>query len=165
MGITIDANQPDKPLSGDSLMRRSVSGRKQQFTKQSTTVSTEFTMAAGTTSNVILVFTGFPEEIADTNLRNEDNLVSWEDSITWFFEDIRVDVNDSDHNIGYLFMTAEERKVSVTKVSNMTQEFFGPDDTPYTATQYYNFANNGSSSHTIYMTAVCKYILFGEGSL
>ena len=163
MALTIDTNQPDEPISGDSLMRRSVAGRKQQWSKQTTVGTVTVTLGSLSTYLVTVTFSGWAEEITQAANANANNLVSWDNSVTWTYEDIFIDTNSSTYAIGSDSLTADQNKVTYYKNETITQYPYS-GSTNYTATIRYFFTNNGSSTHTIYFYVQCKYILFGEGS-
>ncbi len=165
MGQTIDTNQPDKPISGATIMRRSLAGRKTKFVSDSTVGSLSITIAANSSHGVILTLDLWSEDLP-TDARNANNIISWNNCVAWSYEDLYID-NDLDTN--YLIyngnsLSAGQRKVKVNKLEARVMEVYS-GSVGSSHTTNYRVYNDDSSPHTIYFYAQSKYIIYGEDVL
>lgn len=164
MGQKIISTVPDKPVSGESLMRFSVAGRKTQFVLQSGTAEVSFTLAAGGIQWLV-VGADFWADDLPVEARNSTNIISPSEAILFPSIDAYIDVdNDGDHYIGGAGLTSGQLGVLLMGFSNRTPTEYAPGISD-TASMEYAFYNTDSSDHDVYCYIQAKYITFADVNL
>lgn len=164
MGRTINTNQPDRPMSGASLQRESVAGRKNQFVTDTGVGSGTTTIAAGGFATFLFIMFHWYPELAFVN-QSVANAIPQSQLVLIPVLDSYVDTdNNSDFymNTGSS-LSGDQQKVHLEVVTQMGQGDYGSAD--YSGLIQVRVKNEGTSSHAVYIHMGCKAIAYGEQAL
>lgn len=152
----INSQMPDIPRSGQSLQTASTPGRKVDFIQPTGLGYTSGTITSGSTLSITSAVQIWPEDLA-TILRDNSNMLGWNDVALWPFYNIFVDT-DSDANFFFgtgASLTAAQKNITMAQYDHITPY------TNQTLSTSFLFKNNDVSSHTIYFYAGAKYVITG----
>lgn len=165
MAQKIVTTQPDKPISGASLMRDSVAGRKTQFINRTTDSTGSVTLSGGQSWVSTVSLDLWPPSLPEV-ARSANNIVDSTDAVAWPYFDVFIDVDDDfDYFVGYgAALDIDQGAVEFHFFPLKTPTTYS-GSTADTGTWEFRAVNNGSSSHTVYLHVTAKYIMYGDGSL
>lgn len=153
---------PDKPISGGSVIRDSLSGRKSKFVSDSTIGTTSVTVAAGDIWSIIFQLSLYNPDIP-REARTIDNIVDDAGCVAWPLADFYVDTNNDENyllGVGGL-LSLDQQKVTVHTMYRKDPDTIS-GSTTYSATTVYQLYNHGASSHVVYFHGYYKFIIYGE---
>lgn len=146
--------------SATFLHKDSTAGRKVQFVEPTNSASGSVTIGSGAGGVITVGLQLYPPDLSSAN-RTSTNLVDFSNNVAWLYTNIFVDTNnDFTYALGSGSALSAEQK----KVIYGGYNFYTPVS-GYSQAYVMNFYNAGANSHTIYVTAFWKYIIYGEESI
>lgn len=161
--MTRNTTVPFKTINGGRLEPDTVAGRKNELIFNTNTGAVSFSVAANNSFHVSYSTGLWPDSIPASS-RDQTNIIPASDCIVWPQLDVWVDVKDTAHYIGNSSLTAAQLKVTAGIFRMKSPlEYLGGE--LYSSSFLIEIVNQDSSSHTIYIEAQNKYLIYGQQSI
>lgn len=160
MSDDIITQHPDHPRSGASIIKGSMSGRKNQFIRQSSVGTGSLSIPAGGSGWINILTDIYPPQLSET-ITTLDDILEPDDAVVWVEADFYIDVdNDTDYrwNNG-ASLSNDQLGVIISQVEAMSASFGESHHTQF------KVFNNGADPHTVYYGVRARCIITGDSEL